>query len=128
MKKGQVGKGRVRLPVVVPAVILLTFGLVLLCSKLILSGVIGEKHIRLCAGAIAGIVVMLITIFVARRSPRRKLLWGLMAASGYYLLLMVCNLLFFGIGFSNMVPVAAWVFGAGLLGTLLGSKKVRKYA
>lgn len=127
MKK-KAGKGRVKLPAIIIAMLLLVFGLVLLCAKLILSGVIEEKRIGLCAGVIAGIVAMLIAMCIARRSPRHKLLWGITAAAGYYLLLMVCNLLFFGNGFSEMIPTAAWVLGSGLLGTLLGSKKVRKYA
>lgn len=128
MKKRSTGKGSTSVIWRLLLVIVLTMGLTVLCAKLILSGAIGMELIDLCAGVISATVAMLLSLITTKKSPRKKLLWGLTASAVYYLALLVSNLLFFGIEFVGVLYSAAWVFGGGLLGTLLGQIKVRKYA
>lgn len=128
MKKRSTGKGSASVVWRFLLAIFLTIGLALLCAKLILSGTIGMELLELCAGVISGTVSMLLSLITVKKSPRKKLLWGLTASAAYYLALLVSNLLFFGIEFMGVLYSAAWVFGGGILGTLLGQIKVRKYA
>lgn len=127
MKK-RIGKGSASMISIILLLMLLLFGLLLLGAKLILAGVIGENQLLSCAAVIAAVGSFAVSLCSALRSPRKKLLWGLCASAGFFLALLVSNLLFFGIEYSNVLTIAACVLGGGLLGSLLGRKKVRKYA
>ena len=128
MKKRTKGKGSASVLLNLALGTILTLGFTVLSAKLILSGTLNENGIDLYAGITKGIVALVLSLLTARRSPQRKILWGLLAVALYYLLLMICNLLFFGIAFSGVLQSALWIMGGGLLGSLLGNKKVRKYA
>lgn len=128
MKKRTKGKGSASVLMNLALGTILTLGFTVLSAKLILSGTLHENGIDLYAGITKGIVALVLSLLTARRSPQRKILWGLLAVALYYLLLMICNLLFFGIAFSGVLQSALWIMGGGLLGSLLGNKKVRKYA
>ena len=121
-------KGRgviIQLAVALP---LLTVLLSLGCAELILSEVIGEEKIELLACILTGIVAFAASLYAAIRSPQKKLIWGMLTALGYGCCLLVGNLLFFGIGYGRILPIMSSVLGAGLLGSLLGAAKRRKYA
>ena len=128
MKKRTKGKGSASVLLNLALGTILTLGFTVLSAKLILSGTLNENGIDLYAGITKGIVALVLSLLTARRSPQRKILWGLLAVALYYLLLVICNLLFFGIAFSGVLQSALWIMGGGLLGSLLGNKKVRKYA
>ena len=128
MKKRTKGKGSASVLLNFALGTILTLGFTVLSAKLILSGTLNENGIDLYAGITKGIVALVLSLLTARRSPQRKILWGLFAVALYYLLLIICNLLFFGIAFSGVLQSALWIMGGGLLGSLLGNKKVRKYA
>lgn len=122
------GKGIAVFPMVLLAMPILTLALALLGAKLILSGSIGESSMGMCAGVITAVISFILSLYCAIRAPIKKLLWGLSASAAYFLMLLLGNLLFFGINYSHIWLIAACVFGGGLLGSLLGRKKPRKYA
>lgn len=128
MKKQKAGKGRGVFITCSILAVLLTFGLAMLCAKLILSGVLDENRGELYAGVITCIVSFILAMIIARHSPRRRLLWGTVTAAIYFLFLLMGNILFFGIRFSGVLQLGAWILGGGLLGSLLKGKKVGKYA
>ena len=108
---------------------ILTILLALLFSKLILSGVIPEKGISWCACVIVGVVALLLCLFSSMKSAQKKFLWGMTTACIYACLLLLGNLLFFGVAYGGNVPaVLATVLLSGMLGSLLGCKKRRKFA
>lgn len=127
MKKQNTGKGRGVFITCSILAVLLTFGLALLCAKLILSGVLDESRGVLCANVITCVVSFILAMIIARHSPRRRLLWGIVTAAIYFLSLLMGNILFFGIRFSGVLQSAGWILGGGLLGSLLKRKKVGKY-
>ena len=104
------------------------FSLVTLPVELDASRRAGEM--LLAAGVIAGLVAFLGALIAALHSGRRKLLCGLGAAGGYALVLLLGNLLFFGVHYGEALPVLLPLAGAGLLGALLGAgrRKKRRYA
>ncbi|MBQ4564813.1 MAG: TIGR04086 family membrane protein [Oscillospiraceae bacterium] len=122
------GKGSMSMLLQLAIAGLLMVGLTILSAKLILSGMIPIAGIDLCAGVIVCIVSLVFSLLTARRSPQRKFLWGMLSAGVFYLILLICNLLFWGITFSGVLVRFLWVIGGGLLGSMLGHKKVRKYA
>ncbi len=97
-------------------------------AKLIDSEVLGEEKLNVLAPAIAALSAFLLALYAALRSPQKKFLWAVTTAVAYACLLLLGNLLFFGVGFGSILPVLASVLIAGLLGGLLGSRKRRKYA
>ena len=72
----------------------LTLLLCLAVARLILSGVVPEERITLCACAIAGITGFLLSLYCGVRVPQKRLLWGMVAAAGYALLLLIGNQFF----------------------------------
>ena len=77
---------------------------------------------------IAALLSLVIGLYTAKRSPARKLLWGLIACGALFLSLLIGNLLFFGIRFYNVPTIAAGVIVGGVCGVILGKRKVRKFA
>lgn len=128
-RKGK-GSGKARSIIIqlVIAMPLLSIALALLCAKLMLGGSMHEEQMSLMAGVIAGTVSFLLCLYSAIRMPQKKILWGMLTAAGYACMLLLGNLLFFGVGYGNFACVLLPVFGAGLLASLLGAAKKRKFA
>lgn len=124
-KKSKTRAVVIQLAIAMPALTLL---LALLCAKLILGESLPEKQLPLMGCVIGGVVAFLLCLYSALRMPQKKILWGIVTAAGYACLLMLGNLLFFGVGYSGVLQMLAAVFGAGLLGSVLGAAKRRKYA
>lgn len=108
---------------------LLTLLLALAVAKLMLSEIIPQEKASLCVCVFTGLIAFIASLYCAVRVPQKKILWGLLTAVFYLCLLLLCNLLFFGVGYGHILPVACSVMGGGLLGSFLGAvKKRRKYA
>lgn len=107
---------------------LLTILFALLSAKLILEEMIGEEYAGMCVCIYTALVAFLLCLYCAIRMPQKKILWGMLTAIGYLCLLLLSNLLFFGIGYGHILPVSACILGAGLIGSVLGAAKRRKYA
>lgn len=106
----------------------LTLLLCLAVARLILSGVVPEERITLCACAIAGVTGFLLSLYCGVRVPQKRLLWGMVAAAGYALLLLIGNQFFFGMPYSGVAASLGTIFAGGLLGSLLSSVRRQKYA
>lgn len=106
----------------------LTLLLCLAVARLILSGVVPEERITLCAYAIAGVTGFLLSLYCGVRVPQKRLLWGMVAAAGYALLLLIGNQFFFGMPYSGVAASLGTIFAGGLLGSLLSSVRRQKYA
>ncbi len=106
----------------------LTLLLAAIGAKLIDGEVLGEEAVNALAPVIAALSAFSLALYAALRSPQKKFLWAVTTAVAYACLLLLGNLLFFGVGFGPVLPVLASVLTAGLLGGLLGSRKRRKYA
>lgn len=125
------GKGRRKGGMFLPLLIampVLTILAAMGSAKLILSGTIGEEQMQLCVCVYTAIIAFLLCMICALRSPQKKAIWGMGTAAFYFCMLLLGNVLFFGIGFGSVIPGAACVMGGGLLGTLLGAAKRRKIA
>ncbi len=107
---------------------LLTLGLSLLSAKLMLSGSIKEEQLSTVSGVIVGIVSFVLSLLVALRMPQKKLMWGMLTVSGYACALFLGNLLFFGVGYGGFATILLPLFGAGFVGSLLGTRRHGKYA
>lgn len=128
-KQSKRGKSVIR-PLTVQLLIaapVLTLLLCLAVARLILSGIVPEERIALCAGAIAGIIGFLLSLYCGVRVPQKKLLWGMVTAAGYALLLLVGNQFFFGMPYSGVAAILGTIFAGGFLGSLLSSVRRRKY-
>lgn len=107
---------------------LLTILFALLSAKLILEQLVGEEYTGTCVCIYTALIAFVLCFYCAIRMPQKKILWGMLTAIGYLCLLLLSNLLFFGIGYGHILPVSACILGAGLIGSFLGAAKRRKYA
>lgn len=107
---------------------LLTILFALLSAKLILQETVGEERAGACVCIYTAAVAFLMCLYCAIRMPQKKMLWGALTAVAYLCLLLLCNLLFFGVSYGHILPVASCVIGGGMLGGFLGALKRRKYA
>lgn len=126
MKKETSAKGI--LIAILIAMPVLTLLLSLACSKMILSEILPENAANWIPWIITGIVSAILSLFAAIKMKQKKLLWGIGTACAYFLLLLISNLLFFGEAFQGIFPIAGTVIGCGILGSLIGAGKRRKYA
>ncbi len=106
----------------------LTVLLSFVCAKLIIGGTVSEGGVDVCAFVIAGVTSFLVSLYVSVRMPQKKALWGFATACAYATMLLLGNLLFFGVEYGAVVPVILTVLGVGVAGSLIGSVKRRKYA
>lgn len=107
---------------------ILTITLSIIAAKMILAGTLREDCLMMCVYTIGSLVSLLLSLYCAIRVPQKKFLWGSAVAALYALLLMLGNLLFFGIGYGSILPQLTAVILGGICGSLLGSVKRRKYA
>ena len=126
-RKGKRGTRGVALQLLL-ALPLLTFLAALGTAKLMLSEAIGQERAGLCVCIYTAVIAFAACLYCALRLPQKKILWGLLTAVSYLCLLLLSNLLFFGVGYGEILPVAGSVLGAGLVGSVLGAGKRRKYA
>ncbi len=122
------GKGSVPVVGLLIAMPMLTLLLSLLGAKLILSEVLPEQGTQWIAALVTGITALLLSFLCAKATTQKKFLWGMGTAGTYCCMLLLGNLLFFGVGYGSILGVAAFVFGGGVLGSLLGAIKRRKFA
>ena len=128
MKQKVKGKGSRGILILIGLCLLLSVGSALICAKMILSDILDQNAIPIYAAVIAALLSFVIGLYTAKRSPARKLLWGLIACGALFLSLLIGNLLFFGIRFYNVPTIAAGVIVGGVCGVILGKRKVRKFA
>lgn len=106
----------------------LTILLSLASAKMILSGTVKEEQLSACVYAVVGITAFLVCLYCAIRMPQKKALWGIATAASYAVMLLLGNLLFFGLGFGEVVPSLLVIFASGCIGSFLGAIRRRKYA
>ncbi len=107
---------------------ILTILLALIWGELILNAVIPEEQGRAVAVTIAFIVSFICCLITVKRCPNQKLLWSLGTAISYGCMLMLGNLLFFGVAYTGMAGQWCSILSAGLIAGFLPKKKRGKYA
>ena len=128
MRKKSKSKTKAKFIIFLTAVPVLTFLLSLLTARLILSGKLSEERLDLGAMVITGLVAFIASLYITIRSPQKKLLWGVGSSAVYLLMLMLGNLLFFGVGYGRVFPQLLIILGSGFLGGVCGAAKRKKYA
>lgn len=95
-------------------------------GALVESGSIPEEKLTLLAQGIAGAVSLVGGWIRAVKATRKKLLQGLLGSGLYFALLLLSNLLFFGVGCENLLPVGLTILASGIGGSILGSLRKKK--
>lgn len=125
MKRNRTGKGRwIAMAIAVPV---LTIGLAGIAAKLMLSEVITESALEYAAAVIVGVVSFVTALVVAIAMPQKKLMWSMVTTAAYACALLLGNLLLFGVGYAGVGWIIGTVFGAGLLGGVIGSAKRQRH-
>ena len=119
-------KGGKRAVLLVIGMVAATLLLSMLCAALMEKGSIPEERTNLSACVIVGLVSLLSCAVVASRATEKKLLRGMLGAGIYAALLVVSNLLFFGVGYVDVLPILMSILAAGVLGSILGSLRRKK--
>lgn len=107
---------------------LVTFLLAFACAKMIVNEIIQEESMMLCVYAIVGFTSFITCLYCAMRMPQKKVLWGIATAAVYTVMLLLGNLLFFGVGYGQILPIMLTVLSTGFVASMLGAMKRRKYA
>lgn len=123
----KVRKGRGVMVQAIIAMPMLTLLLALAAAAMIQGQLLPEDKMQIYSCTIAAIVSFLLCLYCALRMPQKKFLWGMLIAGIYCCLLLLSNLLFFGVGYGNILSVILSVIIAGMVGSFLGASKVRKY-
>ena len=126
-KKGKHRVGKIATQILI-AMPVLTILFSVAAAKMILSGTIKEDMIAICGYAIGAIVSFLLSLYCAIRMPQKKALWGLATSAAYAIVLLLGNLLFFGIGYGQVLPMLGAIIASGGAGSVLGAIKRRHYA
>lgn len=107
----------------------LTFALAGIIAALMEGGTIPEEKTGLLASIIVGVVSLAACAILAARAQERKLLRGLIGAAIYAAALLLGNLLFFGVGYGDVLPILLSILAGGAAGSIIGSmrKKKRKF-
>ena len=110
--------------------VLLTFLLIAGAAQLMLMGILPEKGTTAIAATTVGIVSFVSAMYSAIKMKERRMLFGLVSTLAYCLCLLMGNLLFFGVGYGNVIPVLLTAIIAGIVGSFLGAAKKpkKKYA
>lgn len=127
MKKTETSTKGIVLPILVTMPIL-TILFSLAGSKLILSEILPENAMKWMPWVITGVVSVVLSLFAALKMKQKKFLWGFGTACVYLSMLLISNLLFFGEEYQGILPIASVVLGCGILGSLIGAGKRRKFA
>lgn len=79
---------------------------------------------------IAGVTGFVLSLWCAKKSAQKKMLWEMLTTVALGVFFLLCNLLFFGEGYGNIAPVQLTLLGSGVIGGAVGAlgKKKRKYA
>ena len=127
-RKGRRGTRGVALQLVI-ALPLLTFLAALGTAKLMLSEAVGQERAGLCVCIYTAVIAFAACLYSALRLPQKKILWGLLTAIYYLCLLLLSNLLFFGVEYDHFLPILLTVLATGVAGSILGGikKKKRKF-
>lgn len=98
-------------------------------AALMAGGSIPEEKLGLLAQGITGAVSLACGWITSAKAAEKKLLHGLIGPGLYLLVLLLGNLLFYGVGYENLLPVGLTVLAAGVGGSILGSlrRKKRKF-
>ena len=107
---------------------ILTIGLAFITAKLILQGTIAESQGRGAVYLIVFIVSCACSLITRRRCVKATLLWCLGTALVYACILMMGNLLFFGVAYEGVGMVWLIILSGGFLAALLPKKKKGKFA
>lgn len=128
MKKISAGKqkGGKRIALLAGGMVGATLLLSMLCAALMEKGSIPEERTNLSACLIVGLVSLLSCAVTASCAKEKKLLRGMLGAGIYAALLLLGNLLFFGVGYADVLPILMSILAAGVLGSILGSLRKRK--
>lgn len=118
-------KGR-ELMFLILGMLALTIALAGSFAALVESGTIPEEKNNLLAAIIVGVVSLAACAILAGRTQERKLLHGLAGAGIYAAALLLGNLLFFGIGYGEILPILLCILAGGVVGSILGSTRKRK--
>ncbi len=107
----------------------LTFGLAAVFAALMECGTISEEKRDLLAAITVGCVSLAACAVLSARTAERKLLRGMLCAAAYATMLLLCNLLFFGVGYAKVLPILLSILAGGVAGSVIGSvrKKKRKF-
>lgn len=107
---------------------ILTILLSMLFAKLILEGMLSEEQVGTFGLCIAAVVSCVGGHLASRRAGERYLLWSVGTAAVYGCMLMLGNLLFFGVAYHAMGAIWVTVLLAGILAGILPYKKKGKIA
>ena len=107
---------------------ILTLGFALLTAKLILQGTIGEAQGRGAVFVIAFLVSGIGALITKKQCVKAPLLWCLGTSVTYACILMLGNLLFFGLAYEGVGPLWLVVLLGGVFAALLPKKKGGKFA
>lgn len=104
----------------------LTFGLTAIFAALMEGGSIPEEKTGLLAAITVGAVSLAACVILAARAQEKKLLRGILGAAIYAVMLLLGNLLFFGVGYTDVLPILMSILAGGVVGSILGSVKKKK--
>lgn len=127
-KKNTAGKqkGGKRAALLIAGLVGATLLMSMLCAALMEKGSIPEEKTNLCACVIVGLVSLMSCGLIASRASEKKLLRGILGAGIYTGLLLIGNLLFFGVGYADVLPILLSILAAGILGSATGSLRRKK--
>lgn len=127
-KKNSAGKqkGGKRAALLIAGLVGATLLMSMLCAALMEKGSIPEEKTNLCACVIVGLVSLMSCGLIASRASEKKLLRGIFGAGIYAGLLLIGNLLFFGVGYADVLPILLSILAAGILGSAAGSLRRKK--
>ena len=93
------------------------------------GGIVPEERMSILAEVCVGVVSLGVSAVMAAKAQEKKLLQGMIAAGAYAALLILGNLLFFGVEYDHFLPILLTVLASGVAGSILGGikKKKRKF-
>ena len=121
------GRGKLLWPLLV--MLLLTVALAGIGGALMDGGIVPEERMSILSEVCVGVVSLGVSAVMAAKAQEKKLLQGMIAAGAYAALLILGNLLFFGVEYDHFLPILLTVLASGVAGSILGGikKKKRKF-
>ncbi len=99
-----------------------------LAAKLILGGTIPIESMDTIVLCLVGIVSFLSCLNCGLRAKRKRFLWAMLGAVVYCMILLLGNLMLFGVAYSNVLPTILTVLCGGLAAAVLAGRKKGKSA